>query len=423
MMEVSLLIIILIFLVFCSGFFSASEIALFSLPSTKIKAYKTNADLSKRLIASLVLQPRDLLVTVFMLNTMVNILLQNVASSMFGFSASWVLKIGVPLILTLIFGEIIPKYIGLQNNVALATRVAPSINFLQYALTPVRKLIISITEPVSRIMFFYLKKEKSISKEELQHVLKTSQEHGVLHPDEAELVRGYLNLQEYNCKELMRPREDMLFYDINEPLSKLTYLFVDQEVSRIPICDKTIENIIGIVTSKQFFLEKNTITSSNDLRKIAGKPYYIPETLLARTLLRRFEEIQQEIAIVVDEYGSISGLITKEDLVELVIGEITDLRDQKHLYMKAKENEIIASGRFELTEFNEIFDTELISHNNMVTIGGWLTEQLGDIPKSGTTFETANFFFQVLSAEPNKIQRIYIRKKNSKSQNQKTKPK
>ena len=240
--------------------------------------------------------------------------------------------------------------------------------------------------------------------------MKTSQEYGVLDTDEAELVWGYLNLQDATVKELMRPREDILYYNIEDPLTKLTYLFVDQECTRIPVCKKNIDEVIGIISSGQFFIHRHDLQDPQNLEKYLTKPYYIPEATPARMLLRRFNERRQEIAIVVDEYGSISGLITYEDLVEVVIGEISDLRDQKSLYTKAGENEIIASGRLELAEFNEIFNAELVSPSNMVTIGGWLTEQLGDIPKSGTKYETPNFLFQVLAAEPNRVKRLYIRK-------------
>ena len=129
----------------------------------------------------------------------------------------------------------------------------------------------------------------------------------------------------------------------------------------------------------------------------------------AKTLFKKFNEINQRLAIVVDEYGSISGLITREDLVEEVVGDISDLRDQESLFTKAGTKEIIASGRMELDDLNDYFSTHLKSKNNMVTIGGWVTEKLGSIPKNGEKIELDNFFFQVLAADPNKIQRLYIR--------------
>ncbi len=257
-------------------------------------------------------------------------------------------------------------------------------------------------------MFFYLKKEPSISKDELEHVLKKSEEHGVLQPDDAELVWGYLNLQDTTVKEVMRPREEILFYSLQEPLSKLTHLFVDLQCSRVPVCKDTIENMLGIITAKNFFLNSTNIKTSSDLNNYLLKLYFVPENSLARTLLRRLDERNQEMAIVVDEYGSISGLITYEDLVEVVVGKISDFRDQVSLYTRAGPHEIIASGKLELLDFNEIYDTNLESEN-MVTIAGWLTEKLGEIPKAGSKFEIEGFLFQILAADPNRIRRLYIR--------------
>lgn len=409
-MEASFLILLIAFLIFCSAYFSGSEVALFSLPATRIKSYKTDADPKKRLIAYLLSRPQDLLVTVFILNTLVNILLQNVAANLFGDFSSWILKVGVPLVLTLIFGEIIPKYIGLQYNFAFSYQVAPSINILQNILKPIRKLTIAITTPLSRLMFFFLKKGEPISNEEIEHILITSEQHGIFSPDEGELILGYLQLQDAILKELMRPREDILYYNIHDPISKLTYLFDDLKCSRVPVCDKDLDSVLGIMTARQYLLHRNQIQGSDDLSPFLSKPFYVPETMLARLLLRRFHDQRQKLALVVNEYGSICGLLTHEDLIEVVVGEIADSRDQTHLYTKAGENEIIASGKLELETFNELFKVNLISPGNMVTIGGWLTERLEEIPKSGSKFEMENFLFQILSATPSRIRRLYIRK-------------
>lgn len=409
-MEPALFIAAIISLIFASAYFSGSEAALFSLPMARIKSYQMDADPKKRLIASLLLKPRDLLVTVFILNTLVNILLQNVVSSLVGDMASWVLKVGLPLIVILVFGEIVPKYIGLQNNVAFSYRVAPVIQFFQNLLKPIREATIAITTPISRAMFFYLKHEEEISKEELQHILKTSEEHGVFDADEGELISGYLELQNVLVKELMWPREDILYYDIKEPLTKLYYLLVDQECSRIPVCNEDLDKVIGVITARRFFLVRDQIKKPEDLLPFLEKPFYVPESTPARLLLRRFGAQQQTLALVVDEYGSISGLITREDLLEVVIGEIVDRRDKTELYSKAGEDQIIASGKLELEEFNEIFQTNLKSESSMVTVGGWLMEQLGEIPKSGSKYELNGFLFQVLAATPNRIRRLYIRK-------------
>ncbi|ADI38311.1 putative uncharacterized protein [Waddlia chondrophila 2032/99] len=393
-----------------SAYFSGSETALFSLSTLKLKTYAKDPDPRKKLIANLLKHPRDLLVTVFMLNTLVNILLQNAASHMFGSSAGWDLKVGIPLVLTLFFGEIIPKNFCMEHNVKIAYLVSPSINFFHRSLRLVRKITIAITLPVSRIMFFFLKREKSISKEELEHVLKTSEQHGVLHPDEAKLIWGYLKFQNTTVKEIMAPKEDILFFDINNPIKKLVHLFVDEECTRIPICDGDLDNVIGVMHSKQFFLYHDQLKDNQDLKPFTNKPFFVPETTLAKTLLKQLDEANEVLALVVDEYGSIEGLVSREDVAELVVGEIADRRDQNPLYTVAGSHEIIASGKLELMEFNRLFDSNLHSKTNMVTIGGWLIEEMGEIPKAGTQFKTDCFLFQILAADPNRIRRLYIRK-------------
>lgn len=410
-MEMSLMITLLILLTLSSAFFSSSEVALFSLSSMQIKAYQNDSDSRKRLIAAMLHRSRELLVTVFMLNTLINILLQNVASDMFAGVGGWAYSIGIPLVLTLVVGEVIPKNIGIQNNTFIAYHFAPVINFFQKILGPLRKLTIAITNPISRILFFYLKKADPISKEELYHALKTSQEHGILNPEEAELVKGFLTLQEATVREVMRQKNDILYYTINEPLSKLTHLFVEQECSRIPICDGNIQNVIGIITAKNYFINQNRIDSVKDLISFLKKPFFVPEAIPARLLIKRLKEHKETFALAVDEYGAITGLVTMEDIAELVVGDIDDRRDESKLYTKAGKNEIIANGALELLEIESIFGEELKSENSMVTIGGWLTEKIGEIPKSGTKYETEKFLFQILSTEPTHINRVYIRMK------------
>lgn len=398
-----------VLLTYWGAWISSSETALFSLSPMKTITYRDSHDSRKRLIANLLSHPKDLLVTIFMINTFVNIMLQNIVSSLFGEDGGWELKIGIPLLLTLILGEIIPKYIGLQNNYSIAYKVAPKVNFLQNLLKPIRKFIIAVTTPVSRMLFFFLKKDADISKEELEHVLETSEKQGILSPEVNELIKGYLEFQKSSVKEHMWPTEDILFYEISQPLTKLTYLFSEEECTRIPVADKTLDNVLGIITAAQFFKYQHEIRTTKDLLKFLEKPYYIPETMSSRMLLRRFDEKGEVLALVVDEYGSISGLITKEDLIELVVGEIEDSRDQQPLFVKAGKNEVIASGKWELADFNEYFHVQLKSQS-MLTIGGWLTEQLGTIPKSGTKWESSGFLFQILAAGPNRITRLFIRK-------------
>ncbi len=405
-----LLVISLIVLTLAAGLSSASEISLFSLSAQRIKNYRTDPDPRKRLISNLVLRPRELFVTLFMVNITVNILLQNSASALFGDASGWVLKVGVPLGISLLFGDILPKYIALNNNASMAYKVAPGVSQLEQFLAPIRRLILAITVPVSQVMFFFLRREEDISREEMHHVLKTSQETGVLDHDEAKLVDGYLDLQDSQVKEWMRPRDEVLYYDINTPLDILTHAFVDQECSRIPVCDHTLQNVLGIMSAEQFLLHRKAIEHPEDLRAFVRKPFFVPDTTPARKLMRQFGQRIEVMAMVVDEYGTVVGLITREDLVEVVVGNIVDRRDTHNKYTRAGLDVIIASGKLELSELEDIFGIPIHSPLNMVTLGGWLCEMIGDIPKSGTKYETTDFLFQVLAADPNRIRRVYVRR-------------
>lgn len=404
----------LVICVLASGFFSGSETALFSLSHTRIKTFSDSSDTKKQLVSQLLKHPRDLLVTVFFMNTIVNIVLQNVASGMFGRYASWGLKVGVPLGLTLVFGEIIPKYLGMVNNVAVAKFSASFISKIQDFISPLRRLIITVTAPVTRTLFFFLREESSISKEELRHVLQTSEKDGVLLTEEADLVWGYLNLQESSVREMMWPREDILAYDMEEPLSKLIHLFVEMECSRVPVYKNTLDEIAGIAYVNDFFLYREIIKTPDDLGLILKKPLFIPENSAAKALLQKFKETGEYVAIVVDQYGIITGIISQEDVLEMVIGDIVDIRDQELLFTRSGKNEIIANAKLDLLEFNNIFNSRLESKYKMVTLGGWLTEQLGQIPTIGCKHETDEFIFQVLAADPKRIKKIYVRKRKAK---------
>lgn len=405
-----ILITALVLLILGSAFLSATETSFFSLSPMKIRSFKYSKERRGQLVAKLISRPRNLLVTILMLNIMMNILIQNVVSSLFGSVSGWLLNVGVPIVLTLVFGEVIPKSIALSNNTKIASFSAPVINGVSIAISPLRKFLTATTNVISRVMFFFLKKEQDVSLQELKLALKTSKRFGFLNPEEAKLVRGFLNLDEDHVKEIMTPRQEMIAFDIEDSLDNLKKLFVQEECSRLPVFKTHKENILGVISASSFFLHEKEIHTKKDIEKLLTKPFYIPESTGAKLLLCQFYEREQEMAIVVDEYGALSGLITLEDLVEVVIGQITDKRDEKVPYTKAGEDVIIASGKLDLAEFEEIFDFHLESESNMATVGGYLTEKMGDIPKAGTKYVTENFLFHILSSDEKRVRRVYVRK-------------
>lgn len=407
---ISILITILCLLILGSAFFSASETALFSLSPMEVQKFKKSPDIGRKRAASLLKSPRDLLITLIMINVILNILVQNVVSNIFGTLSGWLLNVGVPLALTLTFGEFIPKSIGISNNARIAPKVAPPLWVIQRGLLPIRMAFIRLTSTISRLLFFFLKDEEEISTDEMQHALRASKKQGVLGEDEAELMRGYLQLQESNAKGFLRPREEVLFFEVSESIDRLIHLFVDQECTRIPVCEGDTDHIIGIITSGQFFLHRESLKTTKDLIPLLKKPFFIPESMSAQALLDQMYEKRESIAIVVDEYGAFSGLISLEDLVEAVVGEIFDRRDEKSRFTRSGEDVIIASGKLELLELEALFDIDIESEHNMVTVGGFLTEQMGEIPKSGAKYTYKNLLFHVLSSDVKRVRRVYIRR-------------
>lgn len=407
-------ILFLLLLLMFSAVLSSSETAFFSLSAFTVSSYKSDPDNRKKLISHLLEKPRELLVTILILNTICNVLVQNTVSDIFGTYPSWLLKVGLPLILTLFIGEIFPKSIAITNNKAISYKVAPLIAWIARVLGPIRIIVTEVTGYVSRFMFFFLKKENPLSTDELYYIIDNSKKTGVLNVDETELASGYLDLQESTVREIMRPKDEIIFYNVEEPLTKLINVFSDQECSRVPVCQGGLEKILGVISVTQFFLNQEQITTSYDLIKILKKPFYIPETTNGWDLLSKLRENNEQIAIAVDEYGSVAGLLTQEDLMEMVVGEVEDLRDTKQLYTRSSNDVIIVDAKMELVDIEELFDVEFVRTTSSVTIGGWLSDQFERIPQAGDKHINDDFLFYVLEAGPQKVILIYIRRLNSK---------
>lgn len=401
--------VLLLILLLILAFFSSSETSLFSLSAFTIRSYQMDPDPKKKMIASLLLKPTDLLVTIMMVNILSNILIQNRVSDLFGSYNSWLLNVLVPLFLTLFLGEIIPKSIAIVHNKTIAYRVAPIISFIATILGPLRVFFTYITKYISRFMFFFLKKDTTISTEELQHIVDTSAKKGILNLDETELASGYLDLQDSTVKEKMRPKEEIIFYDINTPLIRLSQLFSTHNFSQIPVCEKTIDQIVGLISLKSFFFNQDQIKTHEDLRLLLKKPLFVPETTNGWDFLLQLKDKLEEEAFVVDEYGSIIGMISQEDLFSTVIGEIENVAETKHLYIRPSHDVIIAEGKMEISDFEDLFKCKL-SESSSITLGGWLMEKLEKIPQPSDKYITEEFLFYILEADPTKVKRIYIRK-------------
>lgn len=399
--------IFLILLTLVSSFFSLSQISLFSISSNLISHYKVSKNHKERILAFILSHPHHLLASIIFCDIAINILIQNTAAILFDFSSSWWLKVGCPLMLTLVFGEIIPKAIAVPLHQKIAPSIAPIIGKIQKVMSPLLNWIIM---GMNYLVNSFIKNPPHSFFQEIKEILNSYEDHGIITKDESYLIYGYLSLNDCIVKERMHPRNEILFYNIQQPLHELFYLFEKKQCSRVPICNADIQNIIGICSAKNFLLHSNKITSNHNLLEILTKPYYIPEMISAKKALSHLIAKNETMGIVIDEYGSVSGIITQEDLFEIVVGEIIDRRDEKVLYTRPNQDIIIASGKLDLLEVEQIFHVSLPNPNNLATIGGWITEQLETIPIAGSQFIWKNLLFQVLDSAPNRVRRIYVRK-------------
>lgn len=408
-----LLVFLIISTIICivlSAILSSAETAYFSLSSMQIRLFRESLQEKERLVAGQLDHPRDLLVTLLLFNILVSLLVQNIIARIFYPSSLWIINVGLPLFLTLIFGEFIPKSFAIANNISITTSISPYVQKIQAFTRPLQTKITPIATFISHYLFFFLKNDKDMSAEELTLALDASVDSYLITREEARLVQGYISLEEDLVKSIMRPRQEIYFYLLQGPIDQLMSTFVEKGVSRVPVCDGEIQNVKGILYHVDFFLHLEKITSPKDIVTYLHKPSYIPEIASATQLFYRMLANREVISLVVDEYSMVSGLITLEDLYERIIGQVADRRDEKPLYTRIEKNALIASGRLPLLELEEILQVDLTSPSNMKTIGGYLTEQIGEAPKSGTKWETKELLFQILSSNEKRIQRIYIRK-------------
>ena len=283
-------------------------------------------------------------------------------------------------------------------------------------LGPVRKCIGKIATYVSKFLFFFLEQNKKISKEELLHVLHTSEKKGILSAAESSLIEGHLDLRDILVKEIMRPKDEIIYFSLENDLNKLEQLFIKEECSRLPVCKKDLDSLLGIISAYDYFILTAHITNTATLNEHLKKPFFIPETSSARSLLQQFSNKNETFAIVVDEYGNVAGLVTQEDIMDVVVGDIDDLIDKKQLYTEAGSQVVIASGKMEIGDFEDYFNIKIPNPYRMISIGGWLIATIGLIPTSGMKYELHGFFFHVLAADKKQIRRLYIRKLVSNTQ-------
>ena len=416
-------IILLFILLIFSAFFSGSEVALFSIKIKKFEREFKPGSVVLRYLKILLERPRRLLVTILIGNTVVNTAASIVAvtlsvefSAYSGISLDLVLTIQI-IILTfaiLLFGELIPKVFASKNSYLFARYCVIPIYTFSAILFPIAEMI---TEGI-RLIATKIELDKSkaaITEDEINELAEFSQEKGTIEEGEQEIISSLVEFKSVLVAEIMTPRVDIIYMQKDSDYSDLISIINETGHSRIPICGENLDEIIGFIYAKDLlpYFNKEKLKSEFSLSAIVRKPMFVPESKKISELLHEFQEKKMHIAIVVDEYGGTSGLVTLEDIIEEVIGEIWDEYDQKEEPIKIEEDgSYIVLGKTTLYELNETLDEIIIPENeNYDTVGGLVFTQSGSIPKEGYAMESGDYVFTVKEVVKKRIKKVHIKKK------------
>ncbi|EYE88875.1 hypothetical protein Q428_05745 [Fervidicella metallireducens AeB] len=421
-----LLILILIFL---NAFFAASEMAIVSLNKNKLNFLAEEGNNNAKLLTKLLSEPSRFLATIQVGITLAGFFASASAATGISKYLSIFLKrfdipgsdqislVVVTIILayiTLVFGELLPKRIALQKSEEIAMFAVKPILFLSIVALPFVRFLTISTNALVKIFGFSLENlEEKVSEEEIRSLIEVGEENGVINEIEKDMIDGIFEFDDTLAKEIMTPRTNVFAIDIETPTKELIDEVLEEQYSRIPVYEDSIDNIIGILYMKDLFyhLRKSDVDSIN-IRDILRPAYFVPETKNIDALFRELQSTKNHMAILIDEYGGFSGLATIEDLIEEIMGNIQDeydTNDDEEYIKKIDSNTYIVSGLVSIDDINEALKINLPS-DDFDTIGGFVVTLLGSIPKENEdhTIEYENLIFKIEKLDEKRIEEIKI---------------
>lgn len=404
-------LIVLVALLALSSFFSASETALMSLSKIRIRnMVEENIPGSKK-VQKLVGNPSTMLSAILVGNNIVNIGASALATSLaiknFG-STGVGLATGIMTILVLIFGEITPKSLAAQNSEKMALKVAPFISIIVSVLKPFNIVLIYLTNAIIKVLGGEVDaRAPFITEAELKTMINVSHEEGMLESEEKEMIHNVFEFRESRVTEVMTPRTYMVAVNLDSSYEKIVEVFKTQQFSRIPVYDDGIDNVVGILYLKDlifFDASKETF----EMTKYMREPYFTFEFKLITELFSEMRDKSIQMAIVIDEYGGTAGMITLEDLVEEIVGDIRDESDELFNEIEVvAEDEYLVRGSAEIDLINEMLGVKIESED-FDTIGGFVTGLFGRLPEAGEQIDYNNMKIIVEHVQKYRIEKLRI---------------
>jgi putative hemolysin len=418
--DILISIVVIILLLVMSGFFSGSEVAFFSIKRQQLQSDEPRFRKADARIYDLLERPRKLLVTILISNTIVNVGIA-ITAAVLALRLAVILEINTAIALTievivitfliLLFSEISPKILASKRPLAFARFVSFPIGTIYSVLYPVSDLLTWIARITQKGM--NVKKwHKAISNEELITLAEVGTEHGMLQRDEGSIFQSVVEFGDTTVREIMGSRVDMVTLKADTPVNEVMELIRKSGHSRIPIYDEDPDDIKGILYAKDLlpFLSKGKKKNKINLKSLSREALFVPESKQVDDLLREFQVKKTHIALVVDEYGGVSGLVTLEDIIEEIVGDIRDEHDHETPYYKRiRDREFLFNPTIGIHEVEEIFELQLTREDvDYDTLGGFLFTHLGKIPEKGQRFNYFGLEFIIERISDRRITRVRV---------------
>lgn len=404
-------IFLFIGLLFASAFFSGVEIAFFSLSKIRVKHLVEKKRHHAECLAALKEDPHRLLITLLVGNNIVNIAAAAVATALaidyFG-SAGVGIATAAVTFAVLIFGEITPKSIATRHAELIALYTCRIVRFLMYVFYPVIIVLDFITRLFTKVAGDPLP-SPTVTEEEMRHIVKVGAEEGEIKKMEREMIDNVFEFDEIVVREIMTPRPDIVAIDINDTKEAILKTLKKSQYSRIPVYDGKIDNIVGILFTKDLLSCLGKNVTKRDIEKAIRKAFIVPETKPGDDLLTDFRRTKNIMAIIVDEFGAVAGIITIEDLLEEIVGEIYDEKDKVLPQIrKLSHGAVIVDASLEIAEVNEQLNLWLSEDEDYTTLGGLVLDRLGHIPHVGERVELRKAWLVVEQVDKNRIIQVRI---------------
>ncbi len=405
--------VVILLLVMLSALFSAMETA-FSF-ANKIRIQQNAEDgVRKAKNAQYVVERFDNALTAILIcNNIVNLGCSSIATVLclhiFGDIGS-AIATGATTLLVLTFGEVIPKCLAKEHCDDFSMSTAGFLKVLMIVLTPLVFVFIKLKSLALKISGGE-NDAPSVTENELKYIVESIEEEGVLEESESEMVRSALDFDETTAEEVLTPRVDVVFLNVEDSPEKIKEIIIENRYSRIPVYENTTDNIVGILHTRDW-LEALADGKTPDLRELLQPAYFVFKNRKLSKILAHFKRTKVHMAIVTDEYGGTLGIVTMEDLLEEIVGEIWDEDEEiERTYYKIGNNEYLVNGDLELDQLLELYDLdEDALESDAVTVGGFILEHAGNIPKKRESIEADGFRFTVLEVENQRIMRVVVKK-------------